>query len=123
MRILDRVLGFLLLLGGVGHTAGTFVGYRDKPELFLWSLCASGFVFLLAAVNLIRAGRSGDRALGWLTLIFNLGWCAASVGFGQLIHNMYDFRVIGFCVITLGLCAMSIASILAPRHETARNEK
>jgi hypothetical protein len=117
MKILDRVLSCLLILGGVGHTAGTFVGYWNKPDLFLWSLCASGFIFLLGFVNLLRAGRRGDRALGWLTLIFNLGWLTASIAFGKLIHNMYDFRVLGFGVIMLGLCGMSIGSILAPRHE------
>jgi len=111
MKLVDRIFGCLLLLGGVGHTAGTLIGYKDKPELMLWSLCASLFVFLLGTLNLVRAGRRGDRTLGWITLVFNVCWMVSVVAFGRLIQNMADPRVISFLVIALVLCGMSVRSI------------
>ena len=111
LKTLDRVFGCLLILGGVGHTLGSFAGYGSKPELLLWSLSASLFIFLLGAVNLVRAGRHGDRPLGWITLPFNLCQFAACLQFGHIIGNMADPRVIGFSVITLVLAAMSLRSI------------
>jgi hypothetical protein len=77
----------------------------------LWSLCASAFIFLLGTVNLIRAGRPGDRPLAWNSLIFNLCWFAAAIQFGLVFHNLKDPRVIGFAVITLALCTMSLLSM------------
>lgn len=124
MGIVDRICGCLLILGGVGHSAGTLIGYKGKPELMLWSLCASLFVFLLGTVNLVRAGRHGDRTLGWVTLLFNVCWMVSVVAFGRLIENMADPRVIGFLVIALVLCGMSLRSIAAggERREGFRRE-
>ena len=111
MKTLDRVFGWLLALGGCGHTAGTLLWTADKPDLELWSLCASCFVFLLATVNLLRAGRPGDRALGWIALVFNVLWIPSVIRFGQLIHNMADPRVIFFLLISVGLCGMSVRTV------------
>jgi len=113
MKTLDRILGGLLLLGGCGHTAGTLIGYAHKPELELWSLCASCFVFLLAAVNLLRAGRPGDKALGAIALGFNVLWMPSVVWFGMQIGNLLDPRVVGFLVISAGLCGMSVRTMRA----------
>jgi hypothetical protein len=120
MKILDRVFGWLLILGGVGHTAGTIIGYgslhtESGPELLLWSLSASLFIFLLGTVNLVRAGRHGDRTLAWITLIFNFCQLISVLQFGRLIHNMLDPRVIGFAIVTLVLCAMSLRTMTAKR--------
>ena len=114
MRVLDRIFGCLLLLGGVGHTAGTLIGYKGKPELMLWSLGASTFIFLLGAINLVRAGRPGDCTLAWITLVFNLCQIASVVAFWRLIQNMADPRVIGFIVICAVLSAMSVRTMVLP---------
>jgi len=119
MKVLDRIFGCLLILGGCGHTAGTLIGYKGKPELMLWSLGASTFIFLLGAINLVRAGRRGDRTLGWITLVFNLCQIASVVAFGRLIQNMADPRVIGFIVICAVLSLMSLRTI-ASNPVTAR---
>ena len=111
MKLVDRIFGCLLLLGGVGHTAGTLIGYKDKPELMLWSLCASLFLFLLGILNLVRAGRHGDSTLGWITLVFNVCQIVSVIAFGRLIQNLADPRVIGFVVICLVLSWMSARSI------------
>ncbi len=111
MKTFDRIVSCLLFLGGVGHSIGSFAAYGSKPELLLWSLSASLFLFLLGAVNFVRAGRSGDATLGWITLIFNLCQMVAAISFGRLIHNLLDPRVIGFVIFTLILSAMSVRSI------------
>jgi predicted MFS family arabinose efflux permease len=122
MKIVDRVFGCLLLLCGVGHTIGTILGYGGQPELLLWSLSASLFIFLLGLVNLVRAGRRGDKALGWITLIFNLCQMMAAIQFGRLIQNLFDPRVIAFTVITLVLAGMSVRSIRSRHPEAERPE-
>jgi hypothetical protein len=115
MKVFDRVFCCLLILGGVGHTLGSFKAYSAHPDELLWALCASLFLFLLGTVNLVRAGRHGDRTLGWITLVFNLCWLAAAIQFGRVGGNLADPRVILFVVITLVLSAMSWRSIAAGR--------
>jgi hypothetical protein len=110
--ILDRALGCLLLLGGVGHTLGSFQAYGKDPMMLLWSLCASIFVFLLGGLNLLRAGRPGDRALAWLCLVAGICWIVASLRFGSLIGNVFDFRPLIFVVITLGLCGFCVRTAM-----------
>src|SRR5579863_6657848 len=90
LKILDRILSCVLLLGGIGHTIGSLHFYKSDQMTLLWSLCASLFVFLFAAVNLIRAGRPQDAALAWVCLVAGLGWIAASLRFGVLIGNFLD---------------------------------
>jgi hypothetical protein len=104
MRGLDRALCVLLMLGGVGHTLGSFKAYEAEPMMLLWSLCASLFVFFFAAVNLVRAGRPGDKTLAGICLVGGVCWIAASLRFGMLIGNVWDFRPLIFAVITVG-CA------------------
>jgi hypothetical protein len=115
MKVLDRVFCCLLILGGVGHSLGSFKAYGAKPDELLWSLCGSLFIFLLGTVNLVRAGRHGDRALGWITLVFNLCWLVAVIQFGRIIGNMADPRLIFFSIIMLVLIAMSVRSIAVER--------
>ncbi|HTZ57346.1 MAG TPA: hypothetical protein VMB49_04580 [Acidobacteriaceae bacterium] len=115
MKILDRVLSCLLILGGAGHTAGSLQFYKADPMTQLWSLCASLFLFLLGAINLVRAGRRDDKALAWICLAGGLCWIGASIRFGWLIGNLLDFRAVVFVVITLGLCAMCLRTLT--RHQ------
>jgi hypothetical protein len=64
LKILDRILSCLLILGGIGHTLGSFQFYKSDQMSLLWSLCASLFVFLFAAVSLIRAGPTARSRFG-----------------------------------------------------------
>jgi hypothetical protein len=122
MKIIDRIFSCLLFLGGIGHTLGCLAAYGSKPELLLWALSASLFLFLLGTLNFVRASRSGDRALGWITLVFNPCQFVAAIAFGRLIQNLYDPRVIGFCLITAVLSAMSVRSITRTGHLRERPE-
>ena len=115
LKILDRILSCLLILGGIGHTLGSLHGYKNDQMTLLWSLCASLFVFLFAALSLIRAGRPNDTALAWLCLVAGLCWIAASLRFGVLIGNLLDFRPLIFGVLTLGLCAFCVRTLIVDR--------
>jgi hypothetical protein len=115
LKILDRILSSLLILGGIGHTLGSLLGYKNDQMTLLWSLCASLFVFLFAALSLIRAGRPHDTALAWVCLVAGLCWIAASLRFGVLIGNLLDFRPLIFVVLSLGLCAFCVRTLIGKR--------
>jgi hypothetical protein len=115
LKILDRILSCLLILGGVGHTLGSLQFYKSDQMTLLWSLCASLFIFLFGAVSFIRAGRPQDRALAWVCLVAGLCWIAASQRFGVLINNLLDFRSLIFGVVTFGLCAFCVRTLIVKR--------
>ncbi len=115
MKILDRVLGCILILGGIGHTFGSLQFYKHDQLTLLWSLSASLFIFLLGTLNLVRAARPGDTTLAWICLIAGLCHIASTLRFGVLIGNFLDFRVLLFFLVTLGLCAMSLRTIVSNR--------
>ena len=112
MKVLDRVLGCLLILAGIGHTFGSLQFYTNDQMTLLWSLSASLFVFLLAAVNLVRAARPADTTLAWVCLVACLCQIASTIRFGVLIGNFFDFRVVIFLVVAFGLCAMSVRTLI-----------
>jgi len=107
MKWVDRGLSCLLILSGLGHTFGVLSFYRDPQTLF-WSLTATLLIFLIAAVNLLRTWRPGDRALAVITTCASAAYFLATLRFGQIIGNLADFRIILFGVLTLGLTAFGL---------------
>ncbi len=121
MRTVDRVLGCLLILGGLGHALGSLQAYKADLVQLLWSLSASLLVWLLSAINLLRAGRTGDKPLTWICLVGNLAWMAASLRFGMLIGNVFDFRPITFVVLLLGLCGFCVQTLMPRMRDADRS--
>ncbi len=117
MKALDRVFGWLLVLGGIGHGLGSYKAYSNQPMDLLWALSASFAIWLLAAVNLLRAGRKGDRALAWISFAGCVVWSGFAVWFGVLIGNVFDFRPMGNLIITLVLAVFSLRSALRQDRE------
>ena len=115
MKTLDRLLGCILILGGVGHTFGSLQFYKHEQLTLLWSLSFSLFIFLLGALNLVRAGRPNDTTVAWICLVAGLCHIIATLRFGVLISNLFDFRVVLFILVTVGLCAMSLRTIVSNR--------
>lgn len=114
MKLIDRTLAVLLLLGaGVGHTAGSIMGYHQRPMVLLWSLSASVLGVLIALLNLLRTYRAGDRALAWLALAGCIAWLAISVTFGELLGRPFDPRVLTFVVLTCGLGYFSMRAAVS----------
>lgn len=110
MKMLDRFFGALMFLGGIGHGIGSYQFYRHQPMNLLWALSGSFAVFLLAAINLVRAGRTGDHALAWISFAGCLVWMGFSGSFGLLIGNVFDFRPLINVAIALVLAAFSLRS-------------
>src|SRR5437868_2843731 len=106
-RWIDRGLSGLLILGGIGHTFGV-IGFYHDPETLFWALTDSILVFLLAAVNLLRTWRPGDRALAIVTSCASAANLVITLGFGRLIGSFADPRVIFFAVLSLGLLGFSL---------------
>lgn len=108
----DRLFGCLLLIASVLHCAGSFIGYKSKPELLLWSEGTGLAGLLLAGLNILRVERPFDRPLGWVSFAGCLGWLTVVVAFGKLIGNIFDFRSLTQGIITLVLTGMSLRTAL-----------
>lgn len=109
---MDRIFGYLLAVGGILHGFGSWAAYHAQPMALLWALSASFAVLLLAAVNLLRAGRPGDRALAWVSFAGCLVWIGFVVRFGILIGNVLDFRPLIHLVLTAALAVFSLRTAL-----------
>ena len=114
MKAIDRTFGFLLAIGGILHGFGSWAAYHGQPMALLWALSASFAVLLLAAVNLLRAGRTGDRALAWVSFAGCLVWIGFAVCFGILIGNVFDFRPLIHLVLIVVLAGFSVRSAVRP---------
>jgi hypothetical protein len=112
MKVLDRLLGCLMLLGAIGHAFGSFSAYGKEPMTLLWSLSASFAGFLLAALNLLRTSRADDRPLAWVSFAGCLTWTAFVLRFGMLVGTFLDFRVVLNLIVTLGLASFSLRTAL-----------
>ncbi|HTZ49208.1 MAG TPA: hypothetical protein VMH20_16575 [Verrucomicrobiae bacterium] len=112
MKLIDRIFGCLMILGGIGHGFGSYLAYKNDHITLLWAWCASFAGFLLAAINLLRAGRQDDRPLAWISLGGCLVWIGFVVWFGQLLGNPLDFRPLVNLIITVVLAGFSIRSLL-----------
>ncbi|HEY1209383.1 MAG TPA: hypothetical protein VGE85_08445 [Terracidiphilus sp.] len=114
MKIIDRIFAWILVLGGVLHGWGSCHIYRSEPMTMLWSLCATLLTLLIAAVNLLRVERPGDRPLAWISFAGSLSWAVAAFAAGVLIHNIFDPRPMTHWVAALVLAGFSLRAALKP---------
>ena len=85
----------------------------------LWSLCATVLTLLIAAVNLLRVERSGDRPLAWISFAGSLSWAVAAFAAGVLIHNVFDPRPMMHWVTALVLAGFRLRAALKPGNVKA----
>lgn len=119
MKIVDRVFGWLLVLGAFGHAAGSWVAGRNNHQLLVWALSGSLAALLVSALNLLRVSRPGDRPLALVSFCGSLAWAMVAMGFGASIGNLLDPRALYHLVIALVLTAMSLRTYLAARKRRA----
>ncbi len=112
LRYVDRGLSVLLIVGAGLHTLGVMKFYRGQPHPLFWALCETLLVLLLAAVNLLRTDRPSDRGLAWVATIASATYIGVSLGFGNLVGNLLDVRVLIFGLISLGLTLFGLRTIL-----------
>ena len=116
MNTLDRIFGWLLVVGGLLHAWGSWTGYRSSPELLLWAWSGSLAALLLAALNLLRVTRPHDRALAWVSFAGCLAWIAVALGFGKAIGNVLDPRALIHAINAALLAAMSLRTVRLGRR-------
>jgi hypothetical protein len=116
MKIVDRVFAVILILGGLLHGVGTFQLYAHEPMTILWSLCATMLALLVAAVNLLRVERPGDRPLAWISFAGSLSWAVAAFTAGVLIGHIFDPRPMMHWVTALVLAGFSLKAALKNAH-------
>jgi hypothetical protein len=114
MTKIDRGLGWLLILGALGHLVGSWTGYGQQPETLVWALSGSLAALLVAAINLLRVGRPHDRALAVVSLAGSLAWTAVALGFGSAIGHVLDVRVVIHAVNSALLAALSLRTLMQP---------
>lgn len=114
MRLVDRIFGWILIVGAVLHGIGSYLGYRSQSMLLLWALCASLAALLVGVINLLRAGRPSDRSVAWIALLGSLAWAIAAFTFGALIGNVFDVRALIHGVTALALAVFSMKTLLRP---------
>jgi hypothetical protein len=112
VKIVDRSLGGLLLVGSLLHGYGSFLGYAWLTPILVWSLSGSLAGLLLSAINLMRVDRPADRTLAWVSFAGCLAWAATAVGFGVSIGNALDPRPVTHAVVSLGLAGLSLRTAL-----------
>src|SRR5437660_6012746 len=94
MKTVDRAFGWLLVLGAILHSIGSIVALRQKPDVLVWALSGSLAALLVAALNLMRVDRPADRTLAWVSAAGTIAWMAVAIGFGAVIGNVLDPRVL-----------------------------
>jgi hypothetical protein len=119
MRTVDRILAWILVLGGVLHGVGSSLGYKHEPLTLLWALSASLFNLETAAINLLRARRPSDRPLAWIAFAGSLALAASAFTFGALNGNVFDLRALVNGFVALALAGFSLKMALGVAKERA----
>lgn len=108
MNVIDRIFGWLLVVGALLHAGGSWAGYRNSPETLVWAWSGSLAALLIAALNLLRVGRCQDRGIAWVSLVSSLAWVAVALAFGLSIGNILDPRALIHGINALVLAALSL---------------
>lgn len=111
-RKIDQLFAGLLLIGAILHAFGSIASYPRGSQILVWALSGSLAAGLLAVLNLVRAGRPADHALGWITFFGCMCWVAVAIGFGMVIGNVYDPRPLWHATAALVLAAFSLRTAL-----------
>jgi len=114
MKIVDRICAWILVLGGLLHGVGSYLGYKHEPMTMFWALNGTQLALLIAAVNLLRVARPGDRPLAWIAFASSLAWAIGACVFGALMGNVFDPRALTHGLTALALAAFSLKAALAP---------
>jgi hypothetical protein len=111
LKNVDRIFGGLLILAGLGHTAGTILWTEFLSGIFVWSMGSALAAILLGVLNIVRAGRPQDKTLAAITVIGTFAWIFVTFGFSLSIHNLADPRPLGHEIISAVLLIFGIASL------------
>jgi hypothetical protein len=111
VTILDRIFGWLLVVGGLLHAGGSWRVFHNDPSQLVWALSGSLAALLVAALNLLRVGRPNDRPLAWVSFCASLAWLAVALGLGAAIGNFADPRVVIHAINAAVLAGLSVRTL------------
>lgn len=112
MKTADRIFAWILVLGGLLHGVGSYLGYKHEPITMLWALSATQLALVVAAINLLRTVRPRDKPLAWICLAGSLAWAVTAFTFGWLIGNVFDVRALVHGISALALAYFSLMTVL-----------
>ena len=117
MRRIDRAAAVLLALFAAGHGfLGTLASAPLMESATVWSFSGSVAAWMIAAVNWLRAGRPGDRALAAWALAGALSWIGLMLWLAPAAGMTADPRIwmfVGVCAI---LAAFGVRDLAAARR-------
>jgi hypothetical protein len=119
VTILDRIFGWLLVVGGLLHAVGSWHAFHDDPPQLLWALSGSLAALLVAALNLLRVGRPNDRPLAWVSFAASVAWVAVALGFGAVIGHLADPRAVIHAVNAAVLAGLSLRTLIGTSRAAA----
>ncbi len=119
MRTVDRVFGWLLVVGGLLHTVGSVVALANKPDVLVWALSGSLAALLVASLNLMRVNRPNDRTLAWVCAAGSAAWVLVALAFGLSIGNALDPRALFHAVSAAILAGFSVRTAAHARGGSA----
>ena len=105
MNNFEYALCGLLALGGLGHLFGTLTGYPAGSEVFVWSLSATGFVFLIVFLQVLRINRPQDSAIRTGVSIATAAWVVLALAFGAAVGDIFDPRGLMHAIVSAALLA------------------
>ena len=119
VTILDRIFGWLLVVGGLLHAIGSWRAFHSDPPQLLWALSGSLAALLVAALNLLRVGRPNDRSLAWVSFFASVAWVAVALGFGAAIGHLADPRAVIHAVNAAVLAGLSLRTLIGAARAVA----
>ena len=105
MQKLEYALCALLALGGAGHLLGTFSGYPIGSEVFVWSLSATAFTFLIVFLQALRIQRPHDRPVTIGATVATIAWLGLALSFGSAVGDIADPRAMMHALVSAALLA------------------
>ncbi len=116
MKLLDKIVAWLLLLMGTIHAGVTFRVYKTFDLNAAWFFSTAIAIWLTAALNLLRISYGGSApGLRWVALIANLLLLGLDVAIAAVVPLRSNPQVIVLAV----LLALGIVFSLRAPHATS----
>jgi hypothetical protein len=112
MSVVDRIFGWLLVLGAILHAIGSYIAVRNKPDVLVWAQAGTLAALMIASLNLMRVGRPADRTLAWVSAAGSIGWTLVAISVGAIVGNFLDPNVMYHIIVGVALTAFSLRSAL-----------
>ena len=79
--------------------------------MFVWSLSASGFVFLIVFLHTLRITRGNDRSVTVVSAVATVAWIGLALAFGAAVGDVADVRVLVHAGLSLALLLTMLAGL------------